>query len=260
LNQHAKISLFLITSLLITQSIALADKYDLASSDEFFVDNPVPLPVGQVFLDFHSTFTKIKTGTGADVPILWVLMGVQPDLQLRVDLPLSLSDPKIGKTHYGYGDTRVCAKYRFVRETESMPTIATYPKISLPSGNAAKGLGNGKWFGTFPLWLQKQWGPLKITMGAGYGINHAKGKKNYPFGGMLVQWQFSRNFMLGNEIYSEGRKSLTEGGRLVYNFGGSYFFTPSRSILFSLGHSIYGAEKFIGYLGYGYTWGNPAYP
>jgi hypothetical protein len=257
-----KIKLFLMAFLLIQAlpTAGWADKYDLASSDEFILDNPVPLPPGQVFLDLHGTFTKIKTGTGSDLPNLWVLMGVLPDLQLRVDIPMALSAPKQGHTHYGYGDTRVCAKYRLVTETESMPTIGIYPKITLPSGNAAKGLGNRTWAGTFPLWLQKIWGPLKITTGAGYGINPAKGKKNYPFGGILIQWQFTRNFMLGNEFVAEGRKNLNEGGRLIYNFGGSYFFTPHRSILFSLGHSIYGSKKFIGYLGYGYTWGSPYYP
>ncbi len=242
------------------QSLSWADKCDLSSVDEFILNSPVPLPQGQIFLDLHSTFTHIKTGTTADVPILWTSMGVLPNLQLQFEFPLNLSAPKQGASHYGYGDTKVGVKYRFVRETESLPTIGIYPKITLPSGNPDKGLGNGMWFGTFPLLLQKQWRALKITVAAGYGINRAKTKKNYPYGGAIIQWQFTRNFMLGHEFYAEGRKSQSEGARLIYNFGGSYFFTPHTSILFSVGHNICGSKKFIGYLGYGYTWGNPNYP
>lgn len=238
------------------QPYGLAEEITFSTADEFLSDTPVTLPYERVTLDFHSFLSQRKTGSTVNMPALMANVGVYPDVQFFSVIPVAtLSAPKALSTHYGYGDVRLGLKYRFVHETENLPSIALYPKVTLPSGDPKKGLGNRTWIGRFPLWLQKKYGSWKFTTGGGYYINPAKQERNYPFGSILIQCQITNYFMLGNEFFAEGNINSQDKAKLISNFGGSYFFTPSSFLAFSVGHSIAGSRKFIAFLGYGVAWG-----
>ncbi len=224
-------------------------------ADQFILDSPEPLPYKHVWVDIHSSFTHLKSGTAASLPGVESYMGIYPDFQTYSVWPVTLSAPRQKSTRYGYGDVRLGLKYRFIHETETCPQVAFYPKFTFPSGDPDQGIGNRKTIGTVPLWMQKKWGDWKFTGGASYVINPAKGKFNYLYGGMLIRWQITKSFMLGNEFVLQEPKSLTDGSKVLYNFGGSYYFTPQTFVLFSTGHSIYGTRTFIGFVGFGMKWG-----
>lgn len=243
------------------QKFGWAEEITFSTADEFIMDTPIPTPYERVTLDFHSFLTHIKNGSTVNLPALMANMGVYPDVQFFSVIPVAtLAAPKNHSTQYGYGDIRLGIKYRFVHETETLPSIALYPKITLPSGNSKKGLGNGSWIGRFPVWLQKQYGNWRFTTGGGYYINQAKGERNYPFGGVLIQLQITTYFMLGNEFVAEGKINSNNGAKLISNFGGSYFFNPYSFLAFSAGHSIAGSKKFVAFLGYGIAWGPVSSP
>lgn len=235
-------------------SFCFAEKITYSTTDEFLMDTPVPTPYEKVSLDFYSAITQTKNGSDTNTPALMANVGVYPDVQLYGVFQGALSAPKHLKTNYGYGDARLGIKYRFIHETESLPSVALYPKITLPSGDASKGLGNGKWIGRFPIWIQKKYGDWKVTLGGGGYINHAKNQCNYPFGGALVQYQLTDYFMLGNEFFAVGKMNSSTNARLISNFGGSYFFDPHSFLAFSAGYSIAGTKEFVAFLGYGITW------
>jgi hypothetical protein len=235
--------------------IDAAKKITFATTDEFFMDSPIPLPVERVTLDFHSDFSQTKTGSIVRTPALRAGIGVSRDFQLYSNFPVVLNAPKHGENHYGYGDVGFGFKYRLIHETDNLPTVSFYPKLVFPSGDKQKGLSNGTWAGRFPLWLQKKWGNWSVTTGGGVYINPAKNKRNYPLGGLLVQYQITKYFMLGNEFYGEGKKGPSEKARLNFNFGGSYFFNSSYFLAFSAGHSLAGPQRFTSFLGFGIAWG-----
>jgi hypothetical protein len=237
------------------QKFSWAEEIAFSTTDEFIMDTPIPTPFERVSLDFHSFFSQTKGGSAVNIPALMANVGVYPDVQFFAVVPATLAAPKNRSTQYGYGDVRLGVKYRLVHETEALPNIALYPKITFPSGEAKKGLGNGTWLGRFPLWIQKRYGIWKFTTGGGYYINPAKNARNYPFGGVLIQLQITKYLMLGNEFVAEGKINTSDRAKLISNFGGSYFFNPNSFLAFSVGHSIAGSKRFVAFLGYGIAWG-----
>lgn len=239
----------------VSQQFSWAEEITFSTADEFIMDTPVVLPYERVTLDFHSSLSHIKNGSAVNIPALMANVGVYPDVQFFAVVPATLAAPKNLPSQYGYGDVRLGVKYRIVHETETLPSIALYPKITLPSGDAEKRLGNGTWIGRFPIWLQKKCGMWKFTTGGGYYVNQAKQQRNYPFGGVLIQMQVTKYLMLGNEFVAEGKINRNDRAKLISNFGGSYFFNPNSFLAFSVGHSIAGSKKFVAFLGYGIAWG-----
>ncbi len=230
----------------------LAEKVPLSSADEFLTDTPVPFLPGRVTLDFYSYLTKKKPGSTVNMPSLEANVGVLPDLQLYLITPATLAAPKHKSTQYGYGDVKIGAKCRFWARSID---IAFYPKITLPSGDSKKGLGNGTWIGRFPIWIQKEWGDWRVSGGGGYYVNRAIGQRNYPFGGALIRWQITEHLMLGNELFAQGKINANEKANLLYNFGGSYFLDSHSFLTFLAGHSIAGAKQFVAWVGWGVAWG-----
>ena len=124
----------------------------------------------------------------------------------------------------------------------------------LPTGDASRGLGNGRtWFG-LPIWLQKSWGPWTTYGGGGAALNSAPGQRNYPFGGWLVQRNFGKHLTLGGEIFAQGPDTDSDNGFAALNFGGFYNVTEHFSLLFTGGHTVAGDRHTLWYFGLYGTW------
>ncbi|MBY0271811.1 MAG: hypothetical protein K2X02_00125 [Alphaproteobacteria bacterium] len=226
-----------------------------AGATEFFTDTPVPAAYEEVYLNLHAQTSHTKNGTTSRLPAVEALVGVYPDVQLTTRTPVILAEPKNKPSLYYYGDVGVGVKYRFIHETKTLPQVAFYPKFTFPSGDVDAITGNRTITATVPFWLQKNWGPWKLSGGGGYLFNPAKNKFNFPFGGILLQKEISEYLTLGNELYAEGAKDRNFGARLLYNAGGTYYFTDSTYTLFSIGHSIAGEKSFVAFFGVGVEWG-----
>jgi hypothetical protein len=221
----------------------------------FLTDDPEPVPYKSS--EFYIFSTYDRTGDGKDValPAFEYNYGAFHNTQLHIVVPLARSLPKGAPNEYGLGDIELGVKYRFVDETETTPQVGIFPMAELDTGDSRKGLGNGKTWWKFPLWIQKSWGPWTTYGGVGYVINRASGQKNYPFGGWLLQKDLNEKLTLGGEVFGQGKD--TEDGRstTLLNFGGFYKFTPDFNLLFSAGHSVSGENHTIAYLGLWWAWG-----
>jgi hypothetical protein len=215
----------------------------------FLTDDPVPVDYRHGEIYAFATYDRASDGNDSTMPGLECNYGILPDTQLHVAFPFVRNAPANGPAEWGGGDFQIGVKYRFVDAVESSLQIAIYPLAVLPTGNADKGLGNGKAWFSLPLWLQKSWGAWTTYGGGGYTINSAPGQKNYGFGGWLLQKDISERWMLGGEIFVQGADA--EGGRTttVVNLGGAYHISPDLSLLYSAGHSIGGDTHTIAYLG-----------
>jgi len=133
--------------------------------------------------------------------------------------------------------------------------VGIFPFVELPTGDAGRGLGNGRVWFRLPLWAEKSWGPWTVDAGAGWVINHAAGQRDHAFGGALLQRELNEKLTLGGEVFSEGADTVDGRGSTVANVGGYLNFTPGFSLLFSGGHSFAGESHTIAYLGLYWTWG-----
>ncbi len=122
--------------MLIPQYIFAGPPYDTDDPE------PVELHHWEFYVATHSTHDD--NGWNATLPHFEVNYGAIPNLQLHAIIPLGYYAPAGGQSNYGFGDVELGAKYRFVKESKSMPMIGIFPLVELPTGNSERGLGNGK--------------------------------------------------------------------------------------------------------------------
>jgi hypothetical protein len=187
-------------------------------------------------------------------PAVEINYGPLPDTQLSFSLPLTTVGGNGSPTASGIGDLQLGVKYRFLHETNGWPQMAIYPAVTLPTGDASRGLGNGRAWVQIPVWLQKSWGPWTTYGGGGPAVNSAPGHRNYLFGGWLVQRDFGEHLTLGGELYAQGQDLDDDKGFLAVNFGGEYRFNEHFSILSSAGHSVDGERNLLWYFALGWDW------
>jgi len=226
-------------------------------ADQYLTDSPKTMEYEQGAADLYCDLTKIKKAYALRAPGFEASIGVMTDFQVRINIPAVISITHGQSTTYGYGDLDIGFKYRFIHETDTMPQVAFYPKITLPSGNPDLRIGNGRDFERLPLWIQKTWKQWILSGGGGYAIDHNPRKFNYVFGGILLRHVFNPELTLGGELFARGPVSLADHSVLFLNLGGTYNFTPNIFLLFSAAHSIAGIKTLKSFMGLGITWGPP---
>ena len=204
----------------------------------FRTDDPVPVDYrhGEAYL--FSAGTHEADGTNGLGPAVEFNYSILPDTMLHIIVPMAYDAPKGEASHFGYGNTEVGIKYRFVQETETIPIVGIFPLVEIPTGDEEKGLGNGEAQCFLPLWLQKDFGKWTTYGGGGFWINPGSNNKNYWFSGLLLQYNFSESFYLGGEIFHQ--TADTEGGKgsSGFNLGGSLPLAGSLQLLFSAGRGL----------------------
>ena len=214
----------------------------------FLTDDPEPVELHH-WEFYTATQTAVtRKGTNVTAPHIEINYGALPDLQLHVITPFEYDNPRGDKRHYGYGDTELGVKWRFIHEPDKLPQIGVFPLIEMPTGNKDQGLGNGKPQVFLPLWGQKSWGKWKSYGGGGYWLNPGEGNKNYWFTGWVLQRQITEKLALGGEIFHATPSEENGDSRTGVNFGGTYDFTENYHLLFSVGQDIKGPNLLIGYL------------
>jgi hypothetical protein len=216
----------------------------------YLTDDPDPVEYGHLEVIPFYALDRAADGSEIQGPGADISYGLAPDMHLNLVPVFIRSSPDGGPSAYGFGDFRMALKWRFVHETDDRPEIAFYPAVVFPTGNAAKGLGNGQVSYQFPFWLEKNWGTGWSSYGGGgWTLNRAPGQRDYFYGGWQVQKQLGASWNLGGEIYSQGASGLGAAGYTALNAGGSYKLTESTSFIFTFGHSVAGASHALGFLG-----------
>ena len=210
----------------------------LLAGPPFRTDDPVPVgyPHGEAYL--FSTGTRENGGTSGAGPAVEFNYGPLPDMMLHLIVPMAYDTPENGADHFGYGDTEIGLKYRFVHETDVLPMVGVFPLVELPTGDEDKGLGNGetRWF--VPVWLQKDFGKWTTYGGGGYWINPGPDNRNYWFSGILLQYAFSDNSYLGGEIFYQTSDTVDGKDSLGFNVGGALPLVRDFQLLYSAGRGL----------------------
>ncbi len=235
--------------------LTLTGTLPVLAGPPFLTDDPEPVDYQHWEFYIASQHTESSDGWSGTAPHIELNYGVVTNVQLHLIAPLAYNAPSAGGAHYGYGDTELGVKFRFVEETEKLPQIGIFPLLEIPTGSESRGLGNGHVQAFLPLWLQKSFGDWTVYGGGGYGINSGAGNENWGFVGAVVQRQVMKNFLLGAEVYH--RTTMTTGGPddTAFNVGTVIDFTENHHLLLSAGRSIDGPTAFQIYVAYQFTFG-----
>jgi hypothetical protein len=215
----------------------------------FRTDDPEPVELGHWEVYAFSAATHVSGDTAGILPGIEINYGAAPDLQLHVIAPLAFDAPSGSGVKFGYGDTELGVKYRFVEEDEDgwRPQIGIFPLLEAPTGNAARGLGTGHPHEFLPLWLQKSIGRWLTYGGGGYWINPGAGNKNFWYVGWLLQYQLFDDLALGGELFHQTADTSDGKPSTGFNLGGIYDLTEHYHVLFSAGRGIENASTTNGF-------------
>jgi hypothetical protein len=230
-------------------------------------DDPEPVPYQHFEFYTFSVGTAVRGDTSGVGPAWEFNYGLVPNGQIHIIAPMSFDGPAGGPSQFGYGDTELGFKYRFMDEDKngSRPMIGVYPLIELPTGNENAGLGAGYTRAYFPIWIQKSFGDWTTYGGGGYWINHGDGTadRDYWFFGWLLQRQVTKQLAIGGELFHQtatvafgsidGAATRPTTG---FNIGAVYDVDEHNHLLASLGAGLQNASStnlFSWYLGYQIT-------
>jgi hypothetical protein len=221
----------------------------------FRTDDPEPVEYQHWEVYLASQYFNYQDGSIMTAPHVEINYGAIPNLQLHLIAPMVNANPAGEKGQYGYGDTELGAKYRFIQEGEWCPMVGVFPLLEVPTGKSSQSLGNGAAQVFLPIWLQKSREPWTTYGGGGYWINPGQDNKNYWFFGWVLQGEISKKLTLGAEIYHQTPN--VEGGDSAtgFNVGGFINITDTQHLLFSGGRDFYGPNRFSYYIAYQLTFG-----
>jgi hypothetical protein len=207
-----------------------------------------PEPVDYQHWEFY-TFTSgtRKSGDTSGVgPAIEFNYGLIPNGQLHIVAPAAFDRPSGGPNQFGYGDTEIGFKYRFIEEDKqgTRPQVGVFPLVELPTGSQSRGLAAGHVRAFFPLWVQKSSGDWTTYGGGGYWVNQDDkfGDKDFWFFGWLLQRKITEKLTLGGELFHQTVDNIMSKDNTGFNFGGSYDFDEHNHLLFSAGRGFQNAS------------------
>jgi hypothetical protein len=222
----------------------------------FVTDDPEPVELHHWEVYFASQSAHDVGGWAGTLPHFEVNYGAVKNLQLHIILPLAYAFPSHSTYQYGYGDTEIGAKYRFVDETSSIPQIGSFPLIELPTGNEARGLGSGHVQTFIPLWIQKSFGSWMTYGGVGYWSNPGAGNRNWTLVGWEIQNQIRDNIALGVEVFHNSPQAEGANSETRFNIGAMIDFSEVQHLLLSAGSTFNDMNSAQAYLAYQLTLGS----
>ncbi|HVU15818.1 MAG TPA: transporter [Candidatus Didemnitutus sp.] len=221
----------------------------------YVTDDPEPVEYQHWEVYLASATQHTADDLAGTLPHLEVNYGVIPDVQLHLIVPDAFDAPAGEPRHYGLGDIEVGMKYRFVHETDSHPQIGVFPLVELPTGSAARGLGTGHTQLFLPVWIQKSWDKFTAYGGGGYWITPGAGNRNSWFAGWLGQYQLTKSFAPGVEIYYRTAQAVDASPTAQVNVGFVWDLSENLHILASAGPAIHGPHGYQTYLAFQWTFG-----
>jgi hypothetical protein len=227
----------------------------LRAGPPFVTDDPEPVEFRHWEVYVASVLNYASGDWSGTLPHLEINYGGVPNLQLHFLAPLAFNFARSGPSFFGYGDTELGAKYRFLEQGKITPDVAVFPAMEVPTGNESRGLGAGHVQLFLPVWLQKDFGKWTINAGGGFWINPGASNQNWEIAGMLLQRQLTDHLTLGAEIFHQTPKTVGGDANTFINGGGIWDLSDQAHILFSIGHTVQGPSNYIGYFGILFTFG-----
>jgi len=209
----------------------------------FQTDDPSVVPPGRIeFLPFYQGALAADARTGV-LPGLEMHFGVFEGVELDVTTPLAFNMPSGQGTQRGYGDTTIGLKYRLIPMSGGWPLVSLVPKVTVPTGSASRGLGNGASQVDLAVAAQVSRAGFQTYANVAYWINNGSDNRNYWFFGAQEQYALSPAWIVGAEIFHTTAQTLDGSPSTGFNVGGYYVIDPNNQVLFSAGLGLQNAGQ-----------------
>jgi hypothetical protein len=209
-----------------------------------------PEPVGFRHWEYYlSSMDQFQPGfaTGT-LPHFEFNYGLIRGCQIHCEIPMNYSLTRDKEFQYGYAYTEVGFKYRFFKSKDGSFQAGTFPIFEIPTVKNTN-FGNNKMQVYLPVWVQKSWGRFTTYGGGGYWINPGNGNKNWIYAGWEAQYDISKRFTLGGELYYKSPPADGTRSYVGFNTGGFVNFSENFHFIWSIGHSI-GGNTTTAYAGF----------
>ena len=212
----------------------------------FVTDDPDPPPLGGWEINVPFILERTPGKTEMDAPLFDFNYGL-PDIQLKFEFPIKIVHEDGNDT--GAGDLLLGVKWRFFNNEEAHLQLGVYPQLLVPTGNHARGLGEGRPAFLFPLVAQKNWEKWTLYGNIGYWWQTAAETRNYVYAGAVIEREINPRLMLGAELFGNSPKERGGRSELAFNIGGTWKLNEHLNLLFSGGSNIVGDTTAMGYIG-----------
>jgi hypothetical protein len=133
----------------------------------FVTDDPEPAPPGGWEINIPFILERTLGTTEMNAPLFDFNYGL-PDLQLKLEFPIEIVHEDGTGTTAGAGDLLLGVKWRFYNNKQSLLQFGAYPQLLVPTGNRARGLGEGEPAFVLPFLAQKSWDKWTLYGNVGY--------------------------------------------------------------------------------------------
>jgi hypothetical protein len=214
----------------------------------FVTDDPEPPPPGGWEINVPFILERTPGKTEMDAPLFDLNYGL-PDIQLKLEIPIEVVHEDSNGTLADAGDLLLGVKWRFLNIEKSQLQLGIYPQLLIPTGNQARGLGEGRVAFVLPLVAQKSWGKWTLYGNVGYWWRTAAETRNYFYAGAVLERDINERLTLGVELFGNSPKD--RGGRsdFAFNIGGTWRLSTHLNLLFAGGRDIVGDTTAMAYVG-----------
>jgi hypothetical protein len=214
----------------------------------FVTDDPEPPPPGGWEINVPFILERTPGKTEMDTPLFDLNYGL-PEIQLKLEFPIEIVNEDSNGTQAGAGDSVIGVKWRFFNNEQAQVQLGVYPQLLVPTGNHARGLGEGRTAFVLPLVAQKSWGKWTIYGNVGHWWQTAAETRDYFYVGAVLEREINERLELGVELFGNSPKERGNRSDVAFNVGGTWKLREHLNLLFAGGRDIVGDTHAMAYIG-----------
>jgi hypothetical protein len=214
----------------------------------FVTDDPEPPPPGGWEINVPFILEHASRITEMDAPLFDLNYGL-PDIQLKLEIPVTVVAENHNRAEAGVGDLLLGIKWRFFNNERAQLQLGTYPQVLAPTGNHDRGLGEGRPAFVLPLLAQKSWDKWTVYGNVGYWWQGAHETRNYFYAGAVLERELNERLEIGVELFGNSPKERDARSEVAFNIGGTWKLRRHLNLLFSGGRDIVGNTHAMAYIG-----------
>lgn len=193
-----------------------------------------------------------------ELPLIDINYGVTDWDQIKLEIPVIISDPADGSTEGGFGNLLVGYKFRFLDESAAPLSLSLYPQVELPTG--ARRLGeNRKPAYLLPLQAGRHLLDDRLFVYGEIGFAAAPGKcgDDEWFYGVAAEYELVDGFTVLGEINGNAPTHGASESDVLFNVGFKWAIHENVSLMAAMGQSLRSSgpdhPEFVGFWGLQFT-------
>jgi hypothetical protein len=214
----------------------------------FVTDDPEPPAPSGWEINVPFILERTPGKTEMDAPLFDFNYGL-PNIQLKLEFPIEVIRDDSSGTVAGIGDLLLGVKWRFFNNEKSQFQLGIYPQLLVPTGDHARGVGEGQTAFVLPLLAQKSWEKWTVYGNIGYWWRGAHETRDYFYAGAVLEREINQQLELGVELFGKSPKERGGRSELAFNIGGTWKLKEHLNLLFSGGRDIVGDTHAMAYIG-----------